>query len=181
MSQPIRFKTVRKENMVCKLEKLLYGLKQSPKQWYKHIDSFIRAKKYTRSHYDPCVYYNKLPNGEYIYLLLYVDDMLIASKSRATIDKLKKDLFFEFEMKDLGEAKKVLGMEIERDQKDGMIKLTQKGYLKKVFQIFNINSDTKSVSTLLTPYFKLKATLPPTSIEGREYMTHVPMLTRLAV
>jgi len=59
------------------------------------------------------VYYNKLSGGEYIYLLLYVDDMLIAFKSRSAIDKLKNDLSFEFEMKDLGEAKKVLGMEIE--------------------------------------------------------------------
>jgi len=59
------------------------------------------------------VYYNKLPEREYIYLLLYVDDMLITSKSRSAIDKLKKDLFFEFEMKDQGEAKKVLDMEIE--------------------------------------------------------------------
>ena len=61
------------------------------------------------------MHYNKLPGGAYIYLLLYVDDMLIASKSRSAIDKLKKDLFSEFEMKDLGEAKKMLGMEIERD------------------------------------------------------------------
>jgi len=77
------------------------------------FDSFIRGKRYTCSHYDPCVYYNKIPEGNYIYLLLYVDDMLIISKSRSTIDKLKKDLSSEFEMKDLREAKKVLGMEIE--------------------------------------------------------------------
>ena len=76
--------------MVCKLKKSLYGLKQSPRQWYKHFDSFIKRKRYTRSHNDPRVYYNKLPGGEYIYLLLYVDDMLIASKSRSTINKLKK-------------------------------------------------------------------------------------------
>jgi len=43
---------------------------------------------------------------------LYVDDMLIASKSRSAIDKLKKDLSSEFEINDLGEARKVLGMEI---------------------------------------------------------------------
>jgi len=61
------------------------------------------------------VYYNKLPGGEYIYLLLYVNDMLIASKSRSVIDKLKKYLSSEFEMKDLSEAKKLLGIEIERD------------------------------------------------------------------
>jgi len=58
--------------------------------------------------YDPCVYYNKVHGGEYIYLLLYVDDMLIASKSRSVIDKLKKQVSSEFEMKNLGEVKKVL-------------------------------------------------------------------------
>jgi len=110
--------------MVCKLKKSLYGLKQSPRQWYKRFDSFIRGKRFTRSHYDLFVYYNKLPGGEYIYLLLYVNDMLIASKSRFAIDKLEKDLSTEFKMKDLGEVKKVLGMEIERDCKHSKVSLT---------------------------------------------------------
>jgi len=70
------------------------------------------------------VYYNKLLGGEYIYLLLYVDDMLIVSKSKSVINKFKKDLSSEFEMKDLGKAKKVLGMEIERDRRNGKISLT---------------------------------------------------------
>ena len=85
--------------------------------------------------------------------------MLIASKSRSTINKLKKDLSSEFEMKDLGEAKKVLGIEIERDRRSSKVSLTQKRYLQKVLQRFNINGDAKSVSTLLTPHFKLKATM----------------------
>jgi len=61
------------------------------------------------------VYYNKLPGREYFYLLLYVDDILIAVKSRSAIDKLKKDLSSEFEMKDMSKEKEVLGMEIEQD------------------------------------------------------------------
>ena len=68
--------------------------------------------------------HNKLPTGEYIYLLLYVDDMLIASRSRSAIDALKRDLSSEFEMKDLGEARKVLGMEITRDRRSGRVSLT---------------------------------------------------------
>jgi len=59
--------------------------------------------------------------------------MLIAFKSSSAIDKLKKNLSSEFEMKDLGEEKKLLGMKIERDWKGGKISLIQKGYLKKVF------------------------------------------------
>ena len=94
MSQSIGFKTVGKENLLCKLKKSLYGLKQSPRQWCKCFDSFIRIKRYTRSHYDPCVYYNKLTGGEYIYLVLYVEDMLIASKNKSAIDKLKERLIF---------------------------------------------------------------------------------------
>ena len=84
--------------------------------------------------------------------------MLIASKSRSAIDTLKKDLSSEFEMKDLGEAKKVLGMEITRDRRSNEVSLTQKGHLQKVLQRFNIDKDTKSVSTPLAPHFKLSVT-----------------------
>ena len=89
---------------------------------------------------------------------------------------MKKQLSFKFEIKDLGEAKKVLGMEIERDHKSDKVCLTQKGYLKKILQKFNIYSHTKSISTSLAPHFKLKATMSPITFEKREYMSHVPIL-----
>ena len=107
--------------------------------------------------------------------------MLITFKSRSAIDKLKKDLSSEFEMKDLGEAKKVLGMKIERYQKGEKVSLTQKKYLKKVLQKFRINDDTKSVSTSFDPHFKLKGTISPTSIEEHECTLTYPMLVWLVV
>ena len=174
MVQPTGFKAAGKENMVCKLKKSLYGLKQSPRQWYKRFDSFMAGKGYTRSPYDPCVYLQKQPNGEYVYLLLYVDDMLIASRDSAAIAKLKGQLSSEFEMKDLGEAKKILGMEIERDRKRGRLCLSQKGYLKKMLQKFNFDSDAKEVNIPLAPHLKLSAKMSPKTVEEREYMTHVP-------
>jgi len=61
---------------------------------------------------------------ESIYLLLYVDEMLIAFKSKSAIDKLKKQLSSEFEMKDLGEAKKLLDMKIERNMDNDKVRLT---------------------------------------------------------
>ena len=103
--------------------------------------------------------------------------MIVASKSRSAIDKLQKDLFFKFEIKDLGKAKKVLCMEIEGDQRDGKVSLTQKRYLKKILQKFNINGDIKSVKTPLAPHFKLKVIVPPISVKEREHMIGVPYAT----
>ena len=74
---------------MCKLKKSLYGLKQSPRQWYKRFDSFMLDVGYSRSEYDSCVYYEVLDNFAYIYLILYVDDMLIVGKNISRINSLK--------------------------------------------------------------------------------------------
>ena len=83
-------------------------MKQSPRQWYLRFDKFIKDQDYTRSHYDHCVYHKKLEDGSFMYLLIYVDDMLIASSNISKIEKLKEQMRMEFEMKDLSEAKKIL-------------------------------------------------------------------------
>jgi hypothetical protein len=72
---------------------------------------------------DSCVYI-KFVDGSPIYLLLYVDGMLIAAKSKIDITNLKAQLSREFEMKDLGAGKKILGMEITRDSKSGLLFLS---------------------------------------------------------
>ncbi|GJS97386.1 retrovirus-related pol polyprotein from transposon TNT 1-94 [Tanacetum coccineum] len=100
-----------KGNKVCLLKKSLYGLKQSPRQWYKRFDEYMLSNGFKRSNYDSCVYYRSYAPSEYIYLLLYVDDMLIACKSKAEIGSTKSLLKKEFDMKELGEAKKILDNE----------------------------------------------------------------------
>lgn len=105
MRQPEGFEVHGKEDHVCLLKKSLYGLKQSPRQWYKTFDSFMINNGFARSLYDSCVYFQKLSNGSFIYLLLYVDDMLIAAKDMSDVCRVKQLLSREFEMKDLGAAK----------------------------------------------------------------------------
>ncbi|GKD03899.1 retrovirus-related pol polyprotein from transposon TNT 1-94, partial [Tanacetum coccineum] len=75
-------------NKVCLLKKSLYGLKQ-PRQWYKRFDEYMLSNEFKRSSYDRCVYYMSYALGEYIYLLLYVDDMLIACKIKIEIGSTK--------------------------------------------------------------------------------------------
>ena len=74
---------------------------------------------YHKAQPDHCVFMKRYAEGDFIILLLYVDDMLIAAKSMSEINELKKQLSNEFEMKDLDAAKKILGMEISRDRPSG--------------------------------------------------------------
>ncbi|KAG8496781.1 hypothetical protein CXB51_008001 [Gossypium anomalum] len=112
-------------------------------------------------------------DGSFVYLLLYVDDMLIAAKDKGEIRKVKAQLSEEFEMKDLGPAKKILGMEILRDRKTSKLYLSQKGYIEKLLCRFNMRS-AKPVSTPLAAHFRLSSALSPQSDDEIEYMSHVP-------
>ena len=89
------------------------------------------------------------------------------------ITTLKKQLSSEFEIKDLGPAKKILGMEISRDIKSRLLFLSQENYIKKVLHRFNMH-DAKSVSTPIAPHFKLSALQCPSSDKDIEYMSRVP-------
>ncbi|KAG8489499.1 hypothetical protein CXB51_017516 [Gossypium anomalum] len=160
MQQPEGFTVSEKEDYVCLLKKSLYGLKQSPRQWYKRFDSFMTSHDFKRNSFDSCVYFKKNSDGFFVYLLLYVDDMLIAAKDKGEIRKVKAQLSKESEMKDLGPAKKILGMEILRDRKTSKLHLSQKGYIEKVLCKFNMQS-AKPVSTPLAPHFILSSALSP--------------------
>jgi len=88
---------------------------------------------YFKSKHDSCVFLKRLSNKYFIYLLLYIDDMLIAFSDMAKINKLKALLKSKFEMKDLDATKKILKIEIKRDQKSGLLHLTQERYIEKIF------------------------------------------------
>ncbi|KAH9684927.1 hypothetical protein KPL70_013734 [Citrus sinensis] len=118
------------------------------------------------------------PEGEIserrrIYLLLYVDDILIACHDKAEIDQLKRLLSSEFEMKDIGHAKKILGVEIIRNRKAGTMFLTQKDYIEKVLVRFGMN-ESKPVQTPLASHFKLSAAMCPQTAAEQQEMSEVP-------
>ena len=98
--------------------------------------------------------------------------MLIAAKDKSEIAKLKAQLSNEFEMKDLGAAKKILGMEIIRERQSDKLYLSQKGYIDKVLCRFNMH-DAKPVSTSLASHFRLSSALCPESDYDIEYMSRV--------
>ena len=110
---------------------------------------------YTKTNADHCVYVKKFPNGKFVILLLYVDDMLIVGQDAGVIRNLKKDLFKSFYMKDLGLARQILGMQILRDRKAKKLWLSQEKYIERILERFNMKH-TKPVSTPFGAHFKLR-------------------------
>nr|GEV49489.1 retrovirus-related Pol polyprotein from transposon TNT 1-94 [Tanacetum cinerariifolium] len=126
-----------------------------------------------RTSYDKCVYIRKFPDGSFLYLVLYMDDMLIDAPNKDQVRELKDQLSNEFDMKDLRDAKRILGMEIRRDRKIGKLTLSQTDYISKVLKKFNMSS-CKPVPTPLAPHFKLSSHECPKSEEDKEDMSRVP-------
>ncbi|KAK8957984.1 hypothetical protein KSP39_PZI000376 [Platanthera zijinensis] len=77
MEQPEGFSVKGKEGLVCLLQKSLYGMKQATRQWYRKFDSFMGEIGFKRTTLDHCVFIKEYAPGDFIILLLYVDDMLI--------------------------------------------------------------------------------------------------------
>ena len=103
------------EGYWCRLKKSIYGLKQTSRQWYLKFDSTIRKFGFQENVEDNCIY-AKFKNGKYIFLVLNVDDILLASSDVSLLLETKKFLSSKFDMKDLGEASFVLEIEIHRDR-----------------------------------------------------------------
>ncbi|PKI75267.1 hypothetical protein CRG98_004307 [Punica granatum] len=140
MEQPEGFRVKCKKHLVCRLRKSLYGLKQAPRQWYRMFDSFMLNHGYKRTTSDHCVFVKQFSDGDFIILLLYVDDMLLIGHDMSKIAELKKELSKSFAMKDLGPAKQILGMHISRDRSSGKIWLSQEKYIEKILDQFNMGN-----------------------------------------
>lgn len=128
---------------------------------------------FNRSDYDSCVYFKEYGEKKFIYLLLYVADMLVACLDKAKIKEVKTMLKQKFNMKKLGNAKKILGIEIARDRVECTLALSQRSYLEKVLQRFGMSQD-KPVMTQLAQHFKLSLQDAPSTEVEQEYMEKVP-------
>lgn len=137
MRQPEGFIKDGKVNLVCKLNRSIYGLKQASRQWYLKFDQVVQANGFTENQVDECIYL-KVCGSQFIILVLYVDGILLVSSSLTLLQETKLFLSKSFDMKDMGEASYVLGLEISRDRARGVLGLSQKGYLERVLKRFNM-------------------------------------------
>lgn len=172
MEQPQGFIDQDKPNLVCKLKKSLYGLKQSPRAWYQRIDSFFVKEGFIRSEADHSLYVLQAKDFLLV-VILYVDDLIILSNTMVKLDWLKKKLEKEFEMSDLGELHYCLGVEFTRNRVSKTITLSQSKYIEEVLKRFNMQ-DCKPIGTPLEANLKLMKLTDEEYAEVEHQMQGIP-------
>jgi histone deacetylase 1/2 len=154
MRQPPGYVDRAKPHYLCRLDKSLYGLKQAPRAWYSRLCNKLQSLGFTPSKADTSLFFYRKGNHT-MFMLVYVDDIIVASSSQEAVDALLRDLEKEFAIKDLGELHYFLGIQVHR--KKGELFLTQERYASEILKRVNMQA-CKSVKTPLCVTEKLSVT-----------------------
>ena len=129
----------------CHLRKSLYGLRQAPRAWNTRLKKELELMSFKASDSDAGLYIAQ-HKGSNIYILVYVDDILIAAKDMAAIINVKERLTSVFDVRDLGEAKYFLGISLDRDRTEHTLKMSQRRLAAELVEKYGLKeAKTKTV------------------------------------
>lgn len=157
---------------VCRLFRSIYRLKQASQNWNIRFDEAIRSYDFVKNEYEPCVH-RKVSESAIIFLVLYVDDILIIGNDVGMLSIVNAWLFRHFSMKDLGEASYILRIWIYRDKSKMMLSLSQSKYIDTITKRFNI----ENFKRCLTPMrygISLSRSMSPKTPEKMTNMDRIP-------
>ena len=115
MEQSMGFTSGDGDHKVCKLQRSICGLKQASRSWNHHFDEIIKSFDFIKNEEEPCVY-KRVSESAIIFLVLYVDDILLIENDIFMLTMIKRWLSKEFFMKDLGEAFYILKIKVYKNR-----------------------------------------------------------------
>jgi hypothetical protein len=127
---------------ICKLQKSIYGLKQASQSWNMCFDEVINGFDFIKNIEEPCVY-KKVSGNTAVFLVLYVNDILLIGNDILILEVVKFSLRKRFSMKDFGELAYILGIKIYKDRSMRLIGLSQDTYIDKILNQFNMQDSKK--------------------------------------
>jgi hypothetical protein len=158
----------------------LYGLKQAARDWNEKCTLELQKLGFVQSDADPCLLTHP---DENLILLVYVDDILIASKQIENINWFKTEFAKVFKIKDLGEVKKILGVQVIRDRKKRIVKLDQAHYIREILSMYSMQQDkARKTSTPMNGYDSIRpAEQADLRTDQKGYQTLIGKLMYLAI
>ena len=172
MSQPEGFVHPEYPNKVCKLQRSIYGLKQASRSWNLRFDGKIKEFGFIKNEDEPCVY-KKASGSTIVFLVLYVDDILLMGNDIPTLKDVKSWLGKCFSMKDMGDAAYILGIKIHRDRSRRLIGLSQSTYIDKILKRFRMQDSKRGYLPMLHGV-TLSKTQCPSNQEELDKMKGIP-------
>ncbi|XP_071681174.1 uncharacterized protein [Lolium perenne] len=154
MRQPPGFEDPHYSGYLCRLDKALYGLKQAPRAWHARLSSVLATLGFTPSRADTSLFILRRPDVT-LYLLVYVDDIIVVSSSSTVVDRLIHQLGTSFALKDLGSLHYFLGIEVLPHGRD--LLMSQRKYASELLQRAGLHKCTP-VSTPMASTDRLSAT-----------------------
>jgi hypothetical protein len=170
------------EELVCRLHRSLYGLKDSPRNWNTELDTWLRQYGLVPTDADVCVYVKGSPEGEegVLIVIVYVDDLVIVGSRRRSIDAFKRAISGVFRMKDLGVLGFVLGMEVRRDRARRTLEIRQTAYVDRMLERFGMG-ECRPVATPMEERLQLPRLSGGCGGLSGEYMSLVGSLQYAAI
>ena len=138
MKQPEGYIEEGKEDMVCKLNKGVYGLKQSGRVWHETLKREMEGIGFKAGEADSTIFFRSRKEGTIEMAGWYVDDGLLASNSKESMEHMVADIGGSFDIKDLGEPERLLGIKICRNRDVGTIHISQPSFISTIASRFNI-------------------------------------------
>lgn len=124
---------------VCRLLKALYGLKQASRAWYKKLGELLHVLGFAPTGSDPCLFVGTI-QGVLCFVLVYVDDLLVASRLEAVMVRVKGAILKAFAGRDLGVPSFFLGMHVRIDRANGTVHLGQQQYIVNLLERFGMSN-----------------------------------------
>lgn len=135
MEQPDGYEKVG-NNLVCKLQKSIYGLKQSGRNWNEILHKCLINDDFKQNPADHCVYTKESEQTGKVIIVIWVDDLIIAASNTQSLEQVKAMLSSRFKMKDLGKLKHFLG--IDFSQTDECVTMSQQRYTERILKRFDM-------------------------------------------
>src|SRR5258706_944520 len=151
----------------------LYGLKQAPLIWNKLLDKVLKSFGWRRLSLDWCIYIWHNSKGNFMILAVHVDDMLLAGNSCVLMEEAKAWLAKNFKIKDMGNLRLIVGLEVIRDIQQGTIAITQGHFIDELAVRYHQTAEPTS-PTPLSSGFEFTGEDSPSTAMDREEMTHLP-------